>query len=128
EERAPGDRIAPPVHNRARRAVAEFGVPPAPVGPRKTGTVAPVRCAVHQPTPKTKTSSPDPDRSAISRSSSLAGSLISAAWLIWCPSPAGASVVGNTALRRIDTRPSGGPTRPVGLPPCRPPPLPPPPA
>jgi hypothetical protein len=34
-------------------------------GPPNTGAVVPVRCVVHQPTPKTKMSGPDPDRSAI---------------------------------------------------------------
>jgi len=47
-------------------------------GPRNTGGVTPFRCAAQKPRPKTKTSGPDPGRSAIRRSSSLAGSLISA--------------------------------------------------
>jgi hypothetical protein len=77
-------------------------------GPRNSGVVVPARCAVVRPSPKTKMSSPDFDRSAIRRSSSLAGSPISAALLILCSSPApGLLVDGNTAPRRIDTRPSG---------------------
>jgi hypothetical protein len=74
-------------------------------GPRNSGVVTPLRCAVLKPSPKTKTSSPDPDRSAIRRSRPLAGSLISAVVLVACSSPEPVLlVVGNTVLRRIDTR------------------------
>jgi hypothetical protein len=48
--------------------------------------------------------SPDPDSSAIRRSSSLAGSLISAVVLISHSPESVLLVVGNPALRRIDTR------------------------
>ena len=42
-----------------------------PAGPRNSGVVMPFRCAVDKPSLKTKTSSPDPDRSVIRCSSSL---------------------------------------------------------
>src|SRR5215472_4391890 len=87
-------------------------------GPRNTGVVVPARCAVVQPSPKTKISSPDADRSAIRCSSSLAGSLLSAALLILCSSPASVpSVAGNTAPHRRDSRPGSGQaalSRPAG--------------
>src|SRR5215471_20826579 len=73
-------------------------------GPRNTGVVVPARCAVVKPSPKTKTSGPDADRSAIRCSSSLAGSLIFAALLILCSPKSVPLPVGNTAPHKIDTR------------------------
>ena len=74
-------------------------------GPRNSGLVAAVRCAVHQPTPRTKTSSPDSDSSVISRSSSVAGSPVAVILFMPRSSPVSvSSLLKNMAPCRIHTR------------------------
>ena len=91
--------------------------PPRSAGPRNTGVAAPVRCPVHQPAPKTKMSCPDSDRSAMRRSSSLAGSPVSVILIMPRSSPRPVPLlVGNSAPPTIDTRlPARWPARKVGL-------------
>ena len=75
-------------------------------GPRNSGLVAfSGEVRGYQPVPKTKTSSPDSDRSAISRSSSLAGSPVAAISFMRCSSPVSvSSLLKNMAPCRIHTR------------------------
>src|SRR5690349_4408393 len=100
-----GDLIDSHVHRPARRVVAELDVPPAPVG----RAAEQVRChagEVRDPPAdaEDKRLQPDPGRSAIRRSSSLAGSPVSVISFMLRSSPVPvSSLVKNMAPRKIHT-------------------------
>jgi hypothetical protein len=106
DEPDPDDLIDPHVHHPFRRVVAEFDLPPPQVGrslEHRCGRAGQVRPG--EAVAEDEDQRPDADRSAIRRSTSLAGSRLSAALLTLCSSPAAAPlVVRNTAPRKIDTR------------------------